>query len=147
MESSSIPLFICASFSNTYTFVMNESALASERGLTSEEARQRQQRFGRNELAASKKSSIITHILHVLLEPMFLLLLGAAGIYLILGEPRDAFVMLTFIVAMISIEVIQEWKTDRTLNALKDLSTPKIKVLRDGQEQTKIGRASCRERV
>lgn len=114
---------------------MNESASASELGLTSEEAHQRQQQFGRNELAASKKSGILTHILHVLLEPMFLLLLGAAGIYLILGEPHDAFVMLTFIVAMISIEVIQEWKTDRTLNALKDLSTPKIAVLRDGHEQ------------
>ena len=65
---------------------------------------------------------------------MFLLLLGAAVIYFILGEPRDGAIMLIFVVAIISIDVAQEWKTDRTLNALKDLSSPQILVLRDGNE-------------
>jgi len=43
--------------------------------------------------------------------------------------------MLIFVVGIISIDVIQEWKTDKTLNALKDLSAPHITVIRDGKEQ------------
>lgn len=67
---------------------------------------------------------------------MFLLLLVAATIYFILGEPRDGLIMLAFVVGIIGIDVIQEWKTDKTLNALKDLSAPHITVIRDGVEQT-----------
>ena len=52
---------------------------------------------------------------------MFLLLIVAAVIYFILGEPRDGAIMLIFVIGIISIDVIQEWKTDKTLNALKDL--------------------------
>lgn len=44
--------------------------------------------------------------------------------------------MLIFVIGIISIEIIQEWKTDKTLNALKDLSAPHVIVIRDGKEQT-----------
>jgi ATPase, P-type (transporting), HAD superfamily, subfamily IC len=67
---------------------------------------------------------------------MFLLLLVAAGIYFILGEPQDGAIMLVFVIGIISIDVIQEWKTDKTLSALKDLSAPHVKVIRDGNEVT-----------
>lgn len=65
------------------------------------------------------------------MEPMFLLLLVAALIYFFLGEPQDGAIMLVFVVVIIAIEIYQEWKTDQTLRALKDLSAPKIKVERD----------------
>ena len=65
---------------------------------------------------------------------MFLLLLVASIIYFILGEPRDGAIMLIFVLGIISIDVIQEWKTDKTLKALKDLSAPHITVIRDGKE-------------
>ena len=67
---------------------------------------------------------------------MFLLLIVASIIYFILGEPRDGVIMLIFVIGIISIEIIQEWKTDKTLNALKDLSAPHVIVIRDGKEQT-----------
>lgn len=105
-------------------------------GLSSEEVRSRQKKYGKNELVAQKKDSFFRKILHVLSEPMFLLLLGAATIYFILGEPRDGLIMLIFVVVIISIEVLQEWKTDKTLNALKDLSAPHIEVIRDGIQCT-----------
>lgn len=105
-------------------------------GLSSEEVRSRQKKYGKNELVAQKKDSFFRKILHVLSEPMFLLLLGAATIYFILGEPRDGLIMLIFVVGIISIEVLQEWKTDKTLNALKDLSAPHIEVIRDGIQCT-----------
>lgn len=105
-------------------------------GLSSEEVRSRQKKYGKNELVAQKKDSFFRKILRVLSEPMFLLLLGAATIYFILGEPRDGLIMIIFVVGIISIEVLQEWKTDKTLNALKDLSAPHIEVIRDGIQCT-----------
>lgn len=108
----------------------------SPAGLTTPEALQRLEQFGKNELTPQKKESFFHKVLHIICEPMFLLLLVAAGIYFILGEPRDGAIMLVFVIGIISIDVIQEWKTDKTLNALKDLSAPHVKVIRDGQELT-----------
>ena len=105
-------------------------------GLTHDEVTKRQQQYGKNELTPQKKDSFLKTVLHTLCEPMFLLLMIAAVIYFILGEPRDGAIMLIFVVGIISIDVIQEWKTDKTLNALKDLSAPQIVVIRDGEEQT-----------
>ena len=104
-------------------------------GLTTAEAMQRQQQFGRNELIPKKKKNIFQEILKALSEPMFLLLIVTAIIYFLLGEPRDGAIMLIFVLGMISIDVIQGWKTDKTLNALRDLAAPRITVLRDGVEQ------------
>ena len=105
-------------------------------GLSSAEAKRLQDEYGKNELTAQKKESFIKKLIHIILEPMFLLLIVAAVIYFILGEPRDGAIMLIFVVGIISIDVIQEWKTDKTLNALKDLSAPHAKVIRDGVEIT-----------
>ncbi len=104
-------------------------------GLTSEEAKALQQKFGKNELTPKKKESFFIKVLHIIREPMFLLLIIAALIYFFLGEPRDGAIMLVFVIGIISIDVIQEWKTDKTLSALKDLSAPQITVIRDGEEK------------
>lgn len=103
-------------------------------GLTSSEAKALREKWGTNELTPQTKESFIHKVWHVISEPMFLLLIGASVIYFILGEPKDGAVMLIFVVGIISIDIYQEWKTDQTLNALKDLSAPRITVLRDGIE-------------
>lgn len=100
-------------------------------GLTNEQIKRLQKQYGKNELATQKRQNFLRKLLHVICEPMFLLLIAAAMIYFILGEPRDGSIMLIFVVFIISIEAIQEWKTDRTLNKLKDLSAPQIKVIRE----------------
>ena len=105
-------------------------------GLTSEQAKALQVTFGRNELTPQKKTSFFRKVLHIIAEPMFLLLLIAAVIYFVLGEPRDGAIMLIFVLGVISIDVIQEWKTDRTLSALKELSSPRVQAIRDGIEQS-----------
>ena len=112
----------------------NPEILNMFHGLSSIEAKKLQEQYGKNELIPVKKESFLRKILHIICEPMFLLLIIAAIIYFILGEPRDGAVMLIFVIGIISIDVIQEWKTDKTLNALKDLSAPHIMVLRDGKE-------------
>lgn len=102
-------------------------------GLTNEEVKKYQSEFGFNELTQQKKVPFYFKILHILMEPMFVLLLIAALIYFFLGEPQDGAIMLVFVVVIITIEIYQEWKTDQTLHALKDLSAPKIRVKRDDQ--------------
>ncbi|MGL5416255.1 MAG: cation-translocating P-type ATPase [Clostridium sp.] len=104
------------------------------KGLTKEEVYSQQEKFGKNILIPEKKENFFTKIIEVIKEPMFLLLLVAATIYFILGEPRDGVIMLIFVIAIIGIDIFQEWKTDKTLKALKELSAPTIKVIRDGKE-------------
>jgi len=103
--------------------------------VTTFEATKLQEQYGKNELVPEKKENVFHKIFQVITEPMFLLLIIAAAVYLILGEPKDGAIMLVFVVGIISIEAIQEWKTDKTLKALKDLSAARIKVLRDGEEK------------
>ena len=105
-------------------------------GLTNEKAKELQNKYGKNILIPKKKENFLNKIIDVLKEPMFLLLLLASTIYFILGEPRDGVIMIVFIVGIISIDVFQEWKTDKTLNALKTLSAPHIQVIRNGIETT-----------
>ena len=115
--------------------IMTEQQIKSNRGLTTLEVIKLQEKYGKNELMAKEKESFIHKIFHVICEPMFLLLIVAATIYFILGEPKDGAIMLVFVIGIISIEAIQEWKTDKTLQSLKDLSSPRITVLRDGIEK------------
>jgi len=103
-------------------------------GLTSAEAKTLQEKFGKNEPAPVKKTGIIKKLLLVLCEPMFLLLIIAAAVYFFLGEPVDGAVMLVFVLFIIGIDAVQEWKTDKTLAALRDLSAPRVNALRDGKE-------------
>lgn len=93
-------------------------------GLTTQEAHEGQKIHGKNELTQEKPESFFKKILSILSEPMFILLMVAAVVYFILGEPRDGAIMLVFVVGIIAIDVIQEWKTDKTLAALKELSAP-----------------------
>jgi Ca2+-transporting ATPase len=66
---------------------------------------------------------------------MFLLLIAASIIYFILGEASDGITMLIFVIGIISIDIIQEWKTDKTLEALKKLSEPTIMVMINGKKK------------
>ncbi|MGI5900134.1 MAG: cation-translocating P-type ATPase [Christensenellales bacterium] len=103
-------------------------------GLSDVQVKELQERYGKNELVPKKNENFLKKIFHVLSQPIFLLLLAASVIYFILGEPRDGLVMLVFVSGVIGIEAAQEWKTDRTLSALGNLSAPQVKVLRNGRE-------------
>lgn len=105
------------------------------KGLTEEQVKLAQEKFGKNRLTIEERESFFFKILEVLKEPMFLLLIVASIIYFILGEPKDGIIMLVFVIGIISIDVIQEWKTDKTLTALKNLSAPTIKVIRNREEK------------
>ena len=108
-------------------------------GLSQAEARRRLAAEGPNVLP-SRESHGIAHIaLHVLREPMFVLLVAAAAIYLVLGEPREALVLGSSIVVVLAITVVQERRTERALERLRDLSSPRALVIRDGAMQRIAG--------
>ena len=78
-------------------------------------------------------------VLHVLGEPMFLLLIGAAAIYVVLGDLREAMVLAVSVVVIIAITVVQERRAERALEALRDLSSPRALVIRDGERRRIAG--------
>lgn len=102
-------------------------------GLSDAEVTELREKYGMNVLVEEKKESMLMKVLKSFSEPVFLLLIGAACLYFFLGEPRDGSVMLIFVAFMGAINIYQEWKTDRTLAALKSLSTPKVTAIRGGE--------------
>jgi Ca2+-transporting ATPase len=110
-------------------------------GLSSGEAARRLQDDGPNELGLSQRRTLRDIVWEVLREPMFLLVLGAGAIYLVMGDAHDAAVLLGFIVLIMAVTVLQERRTDRALDALRDLSSPRALVLRDGAPVRVAGRA------
>lgn len=65
---------------------------------------------------------------------MFLLLIASAVFYFVLGDVRESLVLSLSVVIIFAITIFQERKTERALDALRDLSSPRALVLRDGQE-------------
>lgn len=102
-------------------------------GLTSAEATERLSRFGPNELPATGPRRISAIVTEVAREPMFILLIAAGSLYLTMGELGDAVMLLGFVFVVMGITVVQERRTERALDALRDLSSPRALVIRDGQ--------------
>ncbi len=102
-------------------------------GLSSAAAQAKLKQDGPNILSAEAPKTFISQVLSVLKEPMILLLLGAGGISLFLGEPIEALVLVLGVFFIISITLVQSRRTDQALAALKKLSAPKALVLRDGE--------------
>ncbi len=109
-------------------------------GLSEEEASEILKREGYNELPSQKKQSVFSIFLNVLKEPMLLLLLVAGTIYLLLGEVKDALILLMFVFVVVGITFNQERKTERALEALKNLSSPRALVIRGGEQKRIPGR-------
>ena len=118
---------------------MNDSALAGP-GLTGGEAASRLAQDGFNELPSAKPRSLWSIAWEVVREPMFLLLVSASTIYLVLGDVREALVLFASVFVVMGITFYQERKTERALEALRELASPRTQVLRDGEWRSVPGR-------
>ncbi len=114
--------------------------LATISGLSEQEAQRRLKQEGSNELPTTRKRSLLTIAIDVVREPMFLLLIAGGAIYLLLGDIREALVLLGSILVIMGITFYQEQKTERALEALRDLSSPRALVIRGGEQQRIAGR-------
>ncbi len=102
-------------------------------GLTAAVAAARLTAEGPNELAHATSHPWWRTVVDVLKEPMLLLLIIAGAIYLALGDRTEALVLLGFACLSVGITVVQERRTEAALAALRDLSSPRALVIRDGQ--------------
>lgn len=109
-------------------------------GLTATEAAQRLKEYGYNELTPHQPRRLWQIAAEILREPMFLLLISAGGIYLLLGNISDALMLLGFVMLIISMTVFEQQKSEKVLEALRDLSSPRAQVRRDGQKLRIAGR-------
>ncbi len=113
-------------------------------GVTTEEAAARLAADGPNELPTAKKRNLLQQSWEVVSQPMLLLLLGAGTVNFILAEVLDGVLLMSFVVVVIGISVYQEHKTENALVALRDLSSPRALVIRDGRQVRIAGREVVR---
>ena len=102
-------------------------------GLSDAEARQRLSKDGPNELPVSKPRGVLRLVREVASEPMFLLLVACGAIYMMLGDTQEALMLLGFVFVVMGISFVQQRRSERSLEALRDLSNPRALALRDGQ--------------
>ena len=116
----------------------------SPHGLSPAEAAARLAAEGPNELAPPQRRTAWRIAFEVAREPMFGLLIAAGVLYLLLGDHGEAAVLLVFVLVTVAITVVQERRSERALEALRDLSSPRALVIRDGQQLRIAGREVVR---
>jgi len=102
---------------------------------------------GANELPRPDRRSLPRIVLDVAREPMFALLIGAGVIYLLLGDLGEAVILLVFAGVSVTITIVQETRSERVLEALRDLTSPRALVLRNGVRRRIPGREVVRGNV
>jgi Ca2+-transporting ATPase len=107
-------------------------AADSLRGLDQETVSRRLLEEGPNDIGLSQQRSLQAIMIEVGTEPMFLLLIAAGLVYLLMGDAGEALVLLGFVLAIMGITIAQERRTDNALGALRDLSSPRARVIRSG---------------
>ena len=109
-------------------------------GLSSQEVAARLKIHGFNELPAAKQPVFLNLVFKLLREPMFLLLLIGATLYFILGSKTESLMLLSFVVVIMGITCYQEHKSDKAIIALRNLSSPRVFVIRAGKGMRIAGR-------
>ena len=117
---------------------------APRRGLTAREAAQRLRAEGPNALPELERRTALRIIIEVVREPMFALLLGAGVLYLLIGSRGEALVLFGFACFSVTIAIVQEGRSERVLEALRDLTSPRALVIRDGEQVRIPGREVVR---
>jgi Ca2+-transporting ATPase len=112
-------------------------------GLTDEEAAQRLRSDGPNVLPSVSRKGVVRIAWNALTQPMFLLLLATAALYALLGDLGDAGMLAASVLMVGGLSIYQEQRTERVLEALKDLSSPRCTVVRGGR----VLRTASRELV
>lgn len=109
-------------------------------GLSEAEARARLEIDGPNDLPRGRRRTRLLICLEVIREPMLALLLAGGIVYLALGDTREALVLLVLTTLSIAITVVQESRSERALEALRDLASPRALVIRGGERRRIAGR-------
>jgi P-type Ca2+ transporter type 2C len=116
-------------------------------GLSASSAAQRLKEEGFNELPTPDRRGFLRILSEVVREPMFALLIGGGIVYLLLGDHTEALLLLAFACFSVAITIVQESRSERVLDALRNLASPRAMVIRDGARITIAGREVVRDDV
>lgn len=116
--------------------VCRELGVDPQKGLSSEEAKERLEQYGPNELAERKRRTILQMFLSQFTDFLIIILLAAAAISIVVGEAVDAILIMIIVVLNATLSTIQEAKAEKSLQLLKKMAAPSARVLRDGIIQT-----------
>lgn len=112
--------------------VLKDLSTTREKGLSQEEAKTRLEKYGENALAAEKKKSFGEKLKEQILDPMIIILMIAAIISAFVGEALDAGIIIAIVIVNAFLSIYQEGKAEEAIAALQKMSSPKAKVVRDG---------------
>ncbi len=118
--------------------------LLPAQGLGDEQVQSLLKSEGFNELTRPARRTSLRIVLVVLRETMLGMLLGSGVVFLLLGEMQDALILMAFAMMSVLITVVQEARTERVLEALRDLTSPRAMVIRDGERRRIAGREVVR---
>lgn len=113
-----------------------EKLHSSVHGLSSEEAQKLFEQYGPNELTEKKKKSPLLMFLDQFRDFMILVLIAAAIISGIIGEPSDTIAIIVILILNAVIGFIQEYRADKAMAALKKMAAPSATVIRNGMPET-----------
>ncbi|KMO82711.1 Calcium-transporting ATPase 1 [Mycolicibacterium chubuense] len=119
---------------------MSVEVEVADLGLTEEQAARQLAVDGPNELPTAMRRNLLREAWDVVRQPMLLLLLAAGGVNFLLAEPLDGALLMAFVVVVVAISIYQEHKTGKALAALRDLSSPRALVVRDGMQKRVAGK-------
>jgi Ca2+-transporting ATPase len=119
---------------------MKSGQIDELKGLSDEDASARLQTNGHNEIPSPDRRGIFKIAKEVIKEPMFLLLILSGAMYFFLGDLEEGMMLMLFVVFVMGITFYQERKTERALEALKDMSSPRALVVRSGRQLRIAGR-------
>lgn len=116
--------------------ILKELDSSQSSGLSDSQIKERRIRFGENILSNDEDVGHLTIILRQLNNPMVYTLVGASVVAALLGERLDAFAIIAIVIVNVIIGYFQESKAEAAISALKKLTVPKSRVLREGKIQT-----------
>ena len=115
--------------------VLKNLSTTKERGLSEVEAKKRLEEYGENALAEEKKKSFGEKLKEQFFDPMIIILIAAALVSIFVGEGLDAGIIIAIVIVNAFLSIYQEGKAEEAIAALQKMSSPKAKVIRDGDHE------------
>lgn len=122
-------------YNKSINAVAQELQVEVSKGLSSDEAAKRLEKHGPNELKEKERESLFSRIINQFKDFLVLILIGASIVSGIVGEISDAIVIIAIVIVNAVLGVVQEGKAEQALAALKKMSSPNARVLRNGSVQ------------
>ena len=115
--------------------VLKNLSTTKERGISEDEAKKRLEEYGENALAEEKKKSFGEKLKEQFFDPMIIILIAAALVSIFVGEALDAGIIIAIVIVNAFLSIYQEGKAEEAIAALQKMSSPKAKVIRDGDHE------------